>query len=97
MKALTASKKFGIPYSMLSDHVKKSSLKVGAGHPTSLSPSEEKVIVLNLQALQEIGFHLTQELVGVVFCDYLSSQPHKPNPFSNNTPGNDWWVLFTKR
>lgn len=97
MKALTASKKFGIPYSTLSDHVKKPSLKVGAGHPTVFSPSEEKEIVLNLQALQEIGFGLTRELVGVVLCDYLSSQPHRPNPFSNNTPGNDWWVLFMKR
>ena len=91
------SKKFGVPQSTLRDHLKDSSRKIGAGHPTIFAHMEEKEVVLNLQALQEIGFGLTRELAGVVLHDYLSDQPCRPNPFKSNIPGNDWWMLFMKR
>jgi len=53
--------------------------------------------VVTVQVLQEIGFGLTKELVGIVIRDYLKDQPARPNPFHHGIPGNDWWRLFLKR
>ena len=50
---------------------------------------EEKEIVVTLQVLQEIGFGLTKELVGLVVCDYLKDQPFRPNIFCDGVPGKD--------
>ena len=97
MKILVASRKFNIPRSTLSTHLKNSEIRIGSGHPTVLSPREEEEIVLILQVLQEIGFGSTKELVGVVIRDYLSDQPCRPNPFGDGIPGKDWWRLFMKR
>jgi len=47
---------------------------------------------VTVQVLQEIGFGLTKELVGIVIRDYLKDQPARPNPFHHGIPGNDWWV-----
>ena len=64
--------------------------KIGAGAPTILTKEEEKEIVSILQVLQEMGFGLTKELVGIVIRDYLSDQPGHPNPVSSGVPGEDW-------
>jgi len=53
--------------------------------------------VVTVQVLQDIGFGLTKELVGIVIRDYLKYQPAHPNPFHHGIPGNDWWSLFLKR
>ena len=97
MKVSVATKKFNVPRSTISDHVKDAGLKVGAGHPTVLTIKEEKELVATLQALQEIGFGLTKELVSLVICDYLRDQPLRFNPFKDGLPGKDWWQLFMKR
>ena len=72
----------------LSDHV-KGVTKIGAGVPTILMAKEEREIVASMQALQEIGFGLTKELVGVVVRDYLKDQEGWPNPFRDGVPGRD--------
>ena len=95
IKILVAARKYNIPPSTLYDHVKGSVGKIGAGAPTALAKSEEKEIVVTLQVLQEIGFGLTRELVGVVIRDYLHDQPC-PNRFRDGLPGKDWWQLFPK-
>ena len=97
MRVLVAAKKFNVPRSTISDHVKDAHLKVGAGHPTVFSIAEEKELVAILQVLQEIGFGLTKELVSVVISDYLHDQPFRFNPFNDNSPGKDWWRLFMNR
>ena len=96
MKVLVAAKKFNVPRSTISDHINDAGLKVGAGHPTVLTIKEEKELVATLQALQEIGFGLTKELVSLVICDYLRDQPLRFNPFKDGLPGEDWWQLFMK-
>ena len=48
MKILVASRKFNIPRSTLSTHLKNSEIRIGSGHPTVLSPQEEEEIVLIL-------------------------------------------------
>ena len=97
MKRAAAARKFNVPATTLFDHISGKHTKIGAGKPTILSPAEEHEIVVTLQVLQEIGFGLTKDLVGVVICDYMKDQPMRPNPFQQGIPGHDWWWLFMKR
>ena len=97
MKRSVAARKFSVPATTLFDHVSGKHLRIGARAPTVLSPAEEKEIVVSLQVLQEIGFGLTKDLVGVIIHDYLKDQPTRPNPFQHGIPGHDWWRLFLKR
>jgi hypothetical protein len=97
MSRAAAARRFDVPPSTLFYHISGEYSKVGAGAPTILSPAEEKEIVITLQVLQEIGFGMTKELVGVVIHDYLKDQPTRPNPFQHGVPGKDWWRLFLKR
>ena len=97
MKVAVAAEKYHVPLSTLYDHIKERVIKIGAGAPTVLTKEEEKEIVITLQVLQEMGFELTKELVGIVICDYLNDQPGHPNPFSSGVPGEDWWQRFHKR
>ena len=96
MKLLTASKKFCVPRTTLRDHFKNPGLKIGSGHPTVFSNSEEKQIVA-LQALQEIGFGLIRDLASVVIHDYLADQPDRVKSFKDDVPGKEWWSLFMNR
>ena len=65
MSCSAAARKFNIPPTTLFSHVKKQVGVIGAGHPTVLTNKEEEEIVAAIQALQEIGFGLTKELVGL--------------------------------
>ena len=67
-----------------------------AGHPTFLTYDEEKEIVATCQAMQDLGYGLTREMVAQVVTDYLVSA-RRPNPFQKGVPGPDWWALFLKR
>ena len=96
MKYLTAERKCGVPHSTLFDHIKGCYKKLGAGAPTILTHEEEREIVISLQVLQESGFGLTKELVGVIVRNYLKDQPFRPNPFRSGVPGKDWWSRFLK-
>ena len=94
-----SGRRYQVPFTTLYNHVKKPLLRIGAGAPTVLTVNEEREIVLSLQALQEIGFGSTRDLVGIVICDYdyFTKQPYCPNPFCKRVPGKDWWGLFLKR
>ena len=97
MKVAQAAKRFDIPFSTLHDHIKGKVSKVGAGSPTILTEREEQEIVASVQVLQEIGFGVTKDLVGVVIRDYLKDQEFRPNPFRDGVPGKDWWHRFMSR
>ena len=97
MKLVMASKRFNVPLTTLGDHAKRGVDRIGAGSPTVLTENEEKEIVVSVQVLQDIGFGLTKELVGVVVRDYSKDQPFRPNPFKDGVPGRDWWQQFLKR
>ena len=71
VKLLVAARKFNVSRSNFFDHVKDLHPKIGAGTPTILMPHEEKEIVVILQVLQNIGFGLTKDLVGIVIRYYL--------------------------
>ena len=57
---------------------------------------EEREIVATCQAMQDLGFGLTREMVAQVVADYLATI-HRTNPFLNGVPGPDWWTSFLKR
>ena len=57
---------------------------------------EEREIVATCQAMQDLGFGLTWEMVAQVVADYLATI-HRTNPFLNGVPGPDWWTPFLKR
>ena len=63
---------------ILHDHVKGRVNRVGVGALMVLTKEEEKEIVLSVQVLQEIGFALVKELVGMVINNYLADLPGKP-------------------
>jgi len=97
MKRSAAARRFNVLASTIFDHVSGRYSRIGAGGPTILSSAEKREIVITLQVLQEMGFGLTKNLVGVVIHDYLKDQPARPNPFQHGIPGCDWWRLFLKR
>lgn len=92
LKLCQAVRRFNIPLTTLGDHARRGLSTVGAGSPTILTRAEEKEIVVSAQVLQEIGFGLTKDLVGVVVRNYLKDQPFRPR-----VPGQDWWQCFLKR
>lgn len=57
-------------------------LRVGAGHPTVFTRNEEGEIVATVQALKEIGFGPTKELVDVV------------RPFHDEKSGGTFFFFF---
>ena len=86
MKRLAAAHKFNVPATTIYVHASGKYSSFGAGAPTILSSAEEKEIVVTVQVLQDIGFGLTKELVGIVIRDYLKYQPAHPNPFHLGIP-----------
>ena len=94
IKVPVAAEKYHVPLSTLYHHVKERVTKIGAGAPTILTKEEEKEIVVSLQVLQEMGFGLTKELVGIIIRDYWNDQLHvgHSNPFSSGVPGEDWFL-----
>jgi len=96
LKAHAAAKRYGIPSSTLYDNVKGKSSKRYGGAPTVLTAAEEKEIVTACQVLQEFGFPLTTNVVGQIVKDYLTSTERR-NPFTDLTPGYEWWQGFLRR
>ena len=67
-----AAKKFGIPASTLSDHVKGKSTKRYGGPFTVLTRNEEQEIVVACQVLQQFGFPMTKQIVGKIVLNVLT-------------------------
>ena len=93
-----AGEMYGIPYSTLRDHLKGNSKKRYGGPPTVLSFEEEKEISTSCQVLQQFGFPLNIDTVGIIVRDYLKDCK-RANPFKNSLPGyaGDWWEGFLRR
>ena len=45
--------------------------------------------------LQELGFRLTKQTVGIVVQRHVPVSDH-PSPFHDGQPGRDWWQGFLK-
>ena len=74
MKAHAAILKFCIPSSTLYDHLKGKSRRRYGGYPTILTCTEEKEIATSCQILQEFGYPLTKDVVGIIVWDYIMQQ-----------------------
>lgn len=96
LKPHRAALKYGIPSSTLYDHLKGKSQKRYGGRPTVLSVQEEKEIVTICEVLQQFGFPLTKDIVGIIVRDYLKDC-ERPNPFKDSIPQYDWWRGFFRR
>ena len=88
--------KYGIPRSSLHDHISGKSTKRYGGPPTVLTKAMEKEIATTCVVLQELGFPLTKELVGVIIRDLLTDMGQQ-SPFKDGIPGRDWWERFLSR
>ena len=69
------AKQYGIPRTILADHVHRRRLKVGAGRPTILTLQEEKEVVVTCRVLQRIWFRLTRDDIDRVVSKYLRDHP----------------------
>ena len=96
LKPHRAAVKFGIPPSTLYDHLKGKSTKRYGGPPTILTHAEEKEIATACEVLQQFGYPLTTDIVGVIVRDYVLAA-QRATPFTNSTPGYDWWCGFLRR
>ena len=90
-----AARKYGIPRSSLHDHLSGKSTKRHRGPTTVLTPAIEEIATTCI-VLQEFGFPLSKELVGVIIRELLNDNGHE-NPFTYGTPGRDWWQHFLCR
>ena len=70
LKPHRAAVKFGIPPSTLYDHLKGKSTKRYGGLPTILTHAE-KEIATACGVLQQFGYSLTTDIVGVIVRDYV--------------------------
>ena len=86
------ARKYGVPPSILHDHVQKKAKRIGAGQPTILTSAEEQEVQISCQVLQEMGFGLTREIMGATVIYYLTTISHD-NPF-HGLPGPHWWRGF---
>jgi len=95
-----ASRKFGVPKSTLSDHLKASrkgiKLLSPGGQPV-LTEMEENVLVDGLILCAEWGYPLHASDVKDVVQDYLNREGRSVKQFTDNRPGEDWTWNFLKR
>ena len=61
-----------------------------------LTCTEEKEIATSCQVLQEFGYSLTKDIVGIIVRDYITAY-RRENPFTDSTPGYNWWCGFLRR
>ena len=96
MKVHAAALKFCIPSSTLYDHLKGKSRRRYGGHPTILTCTEEKEIATSCQILQEFGYPLTKDIVGIIVRDYITACGRIPSQIPLLGIYN-WWCGFLSR
>lgn len=92
-----ASKKYGIPYSTLSDHKKSNSPKKKLGRYSKVfSEEEEKKLVDYLKELDKRFYGLTKKDLCQVAYQYAEEKKIH-HPFNNNQAGEQWYANFMLR
>ena len=84
-----AVRHYKIPYTTLRYHISGEHRR---GHPTVLTPDEEREIVEACVIFAEWGFGLGRREVEGIIQNYLSTKKIK-----NPVPGEGWWSGFMKR
>ena len=93
-----ASEKYGVPKSTIYDHA---SLKVKEvtsrpGPSPVLKKEEEEELVQWTIKMAEVGYGQCKQQV-CIMVKKLLDENGRPNPFTDNYPGKDWWNAFLKR
>ena len=92
----SASKQFGIPYTVLHRHVKNNNVKKIGGQ-TALSEDEEALLVDRLAMCAEWGYPIDRFDLQCIVKGYLDRRGRVVRKFTNNMPGKDFAELFIKR
>ena len=92
-----ASAMYGIPRSTIHNYI-TGKTKIGAakGPATVLTKEEEQQLVEWALKMAEIGYGQTRRQV----CEMVKrimDRTKRPNPFTDNRPGKDWWYAFLRR
>ena len=97
MSLRQAANAYSIPKSTLSNKVLgKTSIECKSGPATVLSKAEENQLADWLVNMAKMGFGRTKnELLDTV--KRIIEKDGRPNPFTNNRPGKDWYYAFLKR
>ena len=94
MRAAAAA--YGVPRSTLHDYAtEKSRLGHTSGPDTVLTKEEEQELVERALKMAEIGYGQTRRQI----CEAVKrilDHSKRPNPFTENRPGKDWWYGFLK-
>ena len=97
MSMRKAAEAYGVPKSTLYDHV-KGKVEVGSrpGPPTVLTSVEESMLVDWAIEMSRIGYGRTRQQICEMVKQILDKDK-RPNPFTDNRPGKDWWYAFLRR
>ena len=88
---------YGIPKSTLSEYTTgRRTIGSTRGPPTILTADEERKIVDWALEMSRIGYGRTKEQILLVV-QKLVIADKRPNPFTDDRPGNKWWLRFLKR
>lgn len=95
---LGASKHYQIPYSTLQSHLRKKrgEKSKSFGRPTAIPIEEETVLAEGIKTMSKWGFGLSRHEVMELVCEYVTKNNIRTS-FSNNRPGEDWFLAFKKR
>ena len=92
-----AAAKHGVPRSILHDYVVgKSKVGCTSGPDTVLMKEEEDELVKWALKMADIGYGQTRRQI----CEAVKrilDYTKRPNPFTENRPGKDWWYGFLRR
>lgn len=90
------AKKYGVPKSTLSFKLKNPGHKETFGPRPVLNIEEENILVNWITQLARKGFPKKKEDLKSSVQTFLTNNP-RPNPFTNNRPGDGWIKAFLKR
>lgn len=86
----------GIPRGTLQNRLHKRNNKPKRGPPTVLTEDEEKSIVKWILSNHRKGFPRRRLDLRSIVKNFMDASP-RPNPFTNNLPGEKWLKQFFKR
>lgn len=95
---LDASKHYQIPYSTLQSHLRKKrgEKSKSFGRPSAIPIEEVTVLAEGIKTMSKWGFGLSRHEVMELVCEYVTKNNIRTS-FSNNQPGEDWFLAFKKR
>ena len=92
-----AERKYGIPKSTLHLYaIGKIELGSRPGPRSILTTAEEEQLVQYVVEMSRIGYGCTKQQVQDMV-QAIIEKNNRPNPFTNNRPGEKWWKLFKER